>query len=301
MNKFYILLSIIYISVPYALATSVSITIDDFNIRESSMLSAKERNERILKTLDDYKIKAALFVVGKYIKENNEKDLLKQWSDKGHLIGNHTFSHPRYDSHISLNKFIEEILNCEKVLVNYPGFEKIFRFPTLHEGDTPEQRDKLRSWFVKNNYRNGYVTIDTSDWYIDQRLREKLKSNPQFDLKKYRDFYLNHLKKVSKYYDDLSIKVLGHTVKHTLLIHFNLLNALFLSDILKMYKDKNWELIDANKAFSDPIFKSAPKSIPSGQSLIWAVAKESGKYEELLRYPAENDEYEKKEMDRLGL
>ncbi len=41
--------------------------------------------------------------------------------------------------------------------------------------------------------------------------------------------------------------------------------------------------------------------IPTGESIVWVMAKELGKYETVLRYPAEDGNYEKEKMDRLGL
>jgi peptidoglycan-N-acetylglucosamine deacetylase len=41
--------------------------------------------------------------------------------------------------------------------------------------------------------------------------------------------------------------------------------------------------------------------LPAGQSIISALAKESGKFDDIIRYPGESDEYEKEEMDKLGL
>jgi hypothetical protein len=35
--------------------------------------------------------------------------------------------------------------------------------------------------------------------------------------------------------------------------------------------------------------------------LIWALAKQSGKFEDQLRYPAEDSQYEKDAMDKKGL
>lgn len=48
-------------------ATSVSITIDDFNIHEDEMIDARNRNQKILSALKKHEVKSALFVVGKYI------------------------------------------------------------------------------------------------------------------------------------------------------------------------------------------------------------------------------------------
>lgn len=145
------------------------------------------------------------------------------------------------------------------------------------------------------------MTIDLSDWYIDQRLRAKIAVDPKVDLKPYRGYYLAHVWDRAQYYNDLSKKVLGREVKHTLLIHFNLLNALFLEEVLAMFKSKGWKIIPAKDAFRDPVFDRLPDSMPSGQSLIWALAKESGKYESELRYPGEDSIYEKPKMDALDL
>ena len=60
-------------------------------------------------------------------------------------------------------------------------------------------------------------------------------------------------------------------------------------------------MIDAAVAFQDPVFSSMPNITPAGESLIWALAKESGKFEGKLRYPGEDSVYEKANMDRLGL
>ena len=86
-----------------------------------------------------------------------------------------------------------------------------------------------------------------------------------------------------------------------MLLHHNVLNGLFLGDVLDMFKLKKWKLIDAEEAFTDSVFSLLPKTAPAGESLIWALAKETGKFENLLRYPAEDGEYEKPEMDALGL
>ena len=54
-------------------------------------------------------------------------------------------------------------------------------------------------------------------------------------------------------------------------------------------------------AYEDPIYSNFPTNVPAGESLIWALAKQSGKFEGTLRYPAEDGEYEKPLMDKLGL
>lgn len=59
--------------------------------------------------------------------------------------------------------------------------------------------------------------------------------------------------------------------------------------------------MDAEDAYRDEIFKKQPSNIPAGEGLIWALAKTSGNFDRLLRYPAEGSRYEQDEMDGLGL
>ncbi|HZI46740.1 MAG TPA: hypothetical protein VFD75_03035, partial [Pyrinomonadaceae bacterium] len=62
-----------------------------------------------------------------------------------------------------------------------------------------------------------------------------------------------------------------------------------------------WKLIDAEDAFSDQVFSTRPNILPAGESIIWALAKQTGKVDDILRYPGEDSDYEKPKMDKLGL
>ena len=95
--------------------------------------------------------------------------------------------------------------------------------------------------------------------------------------------------------------MLGYQVKHTLLVHFNLLNALFLGDLIAMFKSKGWQLIDAEDAFADPVFAAKPQVVPAGESIIWSIAKEKGILPKSARYPAEDGDIEAARMKKLGL
>lgn len=283
--------------------TQIAITMDDFFWDKSLRLGPDERNRAILQALASHnELKAALFVKGKNVDNDKGRELLHEWDRAGHIIGNHSYSHQYLNSpKVEADAFIADILKCEEILKAFPRFQKIFRFPYLKEGDSAGERDAVRSFLKAHGYRNGHVTIDASDWAVEDRLSKRLEKDPSADVKPYRDFYLDHMWERSLYYDSLSRKVLGRGVRHTVLIHYNLLNALFLGDLLDMYKSKGWQLIDAAEAFKDPVFSKEPKIVPAGESVIWALAKESGKFEKLLRYPGEDSQYEKAKMNQLGL
>jgi peptidoglycan-N-acetylglucosamine deacetylase len=278
----------------------VSITMDDFILGDTPTLTADARNTKILDALDAHRVRAAGFVAGKYVDSDAKMALVAEWSKRGHMIGNHTFSHWEY-SGAEFDAFCSDTLRCEELLAKLPTYTKMFRFPYLKEGETAEQRDRMRAFLRDHGYRNGHVTIDASDWYVDTRLRKRLEAKPDADLTPYRDFYLEHIWERAQYYDGLARKVLGHTIPHTLLIHHNVLNGLFLGDLLGMFERKGWKVVDARKAFDDPVFRAEPKIAPAGESLVWALAKETGKFDKTLRYPGEDGAYEKLRMNVLGL
>ena len=283
-------------------ATQFSITMDDFNWLQAVKLPPATRNYSILETLAAHSHKAALFVIGRNIESDVGKELLDWWDRAGHMIANHTYSHRNYNAReTNAQEYQQDILRAEALLKEFPRFKKYFRFPMLKEGDTVAKRDAMRSFLKKHGYRNGYVTIDNSDWAIDMRLTARLKNDPAADVKQYRDYYLEHMWARSEYYDSLAQRVLNRPVKHTVLVHFNLLNGLFLNDLLAMYKAKGWQLVDAEEAFNDPVFAMQPKVVPAGESIVWSLAKENGTIAKSLRYPAEDGQIENERMNKLGL
>lgn len=233
-----------------------------------------EAEERLLSALGN--TRAFLFAIGEVVDNEDGARILKTWSAAGHRIGNHTYSHKSLSGPITTADFEAGILRCEDVLRGYSGFRKWFRFPVLKEGNTREKRDGVRAFLAAHGYRNGSVTIDASDWYYSQRLVARLQAEPKFDANRYRQPYLDHIWDRAQFYDTLAREVLGRSVAHTLLIHYNLLNALFLSDLIAMFRAKGWGVIDAEEAFRDLVFERQPDTVPAGESLIWALAKESG-------------------------
>jgi len=278
----------------------LAITMDDVAWRAIPAPYAATANERLLEALSRHRLHAALFPAGHKVDDDTGRAILRSWSDAGHIIGNHTWSHRGYHS-VEAAWFEQDMLRCDALVHALPRFRPLFRFPALKEGDTAAKRDEMRHFLAAHGYRNGAVTIDASDWYYDQRLRARLESDPGFPAQRYRQPYLDHLWDRAGYYDNLSRRVLGRSVAHTILVHYNLLNVLFLDDVLTMFAARGWKLIGAEEAFSDPVFLRQPRIVPAGESLIWALAKETGRFDSALRYPGEDDVYEKPILDSLRL
>lgn len=285
----------------FALARSrcpMAVTMDDVHWAVIPEPYSESALARILEAVG--KKKAALFAIGKNVDNPTGRTILEAWSGAGHFIGNHTYGHdPLY--RVGPDAFIDSIARNEPILESYPRFRKWFRFPQLKEGDTRETRDAVRIYLEGRGYRNAHVTIDTSDWYYDQRLRQTLENNPSFPVETFREPYIRHILDRASFYDRLGVDLLGRSVCHTLLIHYNLINTLFLKDVLDALATDGWETIDVDEAYEDPVHQKRVDTLPAGESLLWSIAHASGEYEARLRYPGEDGEYEKPLLDELGL
>ena len=279
---------------------TISFTFDDGVTNDYPGYSFDVWNRMLLDKLDNAGINTVFFVTGHNKVNHKGTFLLKSWNDRGHQIANHTYSHPNYNrDEISAATFANEILRTDSIINDYGNYTKLFRFPYLKEGNTKGKVDSIRQFLQTQDYQNGYVTIDASDWYINSRLRKRLANDPQASVEGFKQFYLDHLYERAQFYENLSYKLMGRHIHHTLLLHHNLAAALFLDDLIAMFKAKGWKVISADKAYEDPVFDQIPNY--AGESLIYALAKDSGKFDSRLRYPAEDGKYEEEKMDRLGL
>ncbi len=280
----------------------ISFTFDDGNVADRAGYAFKDWNAMILEHLERSNTKAIFFVTGHNKLEKKGKYLLSTWDEAGHKIGNHTFSHPNYNSsHTTFKSFTHEIMVNDSIINGYKNYVKLFRFPYLKEGDSNEKVSQLRDFLNDQQYKNGHVTIDASDWYIDSRLVKRLKGNPKSNIEGFKQYYLEHLYDRAMFYEKIAYDLTGRHINHTMLLHHNLAAALFLDDLIAYFKGKGWEIIDADEAYNDPIFKTNINPDFAGESLIWGMAKASGRYEKVLRYPAEGKKYEVDKMNAAGL
>jgi len=264
---------------PSVHAQSVALTFDDGpNLNPTPLMSPEQRNQALLNALAKHHVQAALFVTANN-GANREAGyaLAKAWGTAGHAIGNHTMSHPDLHSqHISLLQYQQEILDCDAIIRTLPGYQKWFRFTYLREGNTPEKRDGMRQFLQQQAYRNAYVSLDTSDWRLDQKLKEVLSANPAADLSPLKAAYLAHLRQRALAYRELSQKLQGRDIPQVMLLHHNLINALWLDDALQQFEQMGWTFTTPQQAFQDSVYQLQPERAAPGQSLLLSIGRSLG-------------------------
>ncbi len=87
-----------------------------------------EITPKVLEILDEFAVKATFFCIGNQIERN--RDILKALDSKGHLIGNHSYSHEFWFDLYPANKMQEDIKKTNGLIFETIGKKtKLFRPP----------------------------------------------------------------------------------------------------------------------------------------------------------------------------
>jgi len=282
-----------------AFSKSLALSFDD-GLDPSTNPQAQKINNDLLDTLKKNNIHAIVFPSISKIGGADGLAIISNWGKQGHRIGNHGNLHLNLakDS-VSLPDYLQDVQEGDKAFSSLQGFVPRYRFPYLKEGNTLEKRDGVRKWLLANNYQSGAVSIDASDWYYNQLFLAYQKENDQESLDKLKLAYISHLLDRASYYDDLALKTLGRSPKHVLLLHVRAINAAWLDDIISAFNEQGWSFIDSDSAYQDPMYQLQTETLPSGESILWNIAKIYGV--DGLRYPAEDAPYEYENLKKFGL
>jgi peptidoglycan/xylan/chitin deacetylase (PgdA/CDA1 family) len=285
---------------PFAAAAQViGLTFDD-GLDPARNARAAALNARILQALEKQQLHAIVFPSLAHIGGDAGLALIESWSAAGHGVGNHTARHRSLSSSkVTLQSFIDDVQQADDALHHLPTWLPMLRFPYLKEGDTRDKRDGMRQWMREHGYRAAPVSIDTSDGYYNQRYLALQAAGRSEPVKRLRRAYVRHLLDRAAYYDNLARAVIGRSPSHVLLLHTNALNAAALPEVIEAFRNRGWHFVAARTAFEDPLYAVQPMTLPAGESIIWALAKERGV--DGLRYPAEDAAYERPLLQRQGL
>lgn len=118
-----------------------------------------DHTKEILDILDKYNMKATFFVIGSWISYDKENEnLIKEISQRGHTIGNHSNSHADFTK-ISRDKIKNEIDSTDEKIKNITGKDTIlFRFPSGAYNDVSLEQ----VW--NNNHIPIQWDVDSVDW-----------------------------------------------------------------------------------------------------------------------------------------
>ncbi len=119
--------------------------------------------EKILDVLKKHNTKATFFLVGNFLETSPE--LVKRMAEEGHIVGNHTMTHPDMSAISDMESFKKEIEGVENLYKEVTGKNllKIYRPP---QGKYSE--DNLRM-AQELGYKTIFWSLAYVDWYNDNQ------------------------------------------------------------------------------------------------------------------------------------
>ena len=119
--------------------------------------------EKILDTLQKHNVKAAFFLVGNYLQKN--ADLVRRMVAEGHVVGNHTMTHPDMSTISDKTAFQKELTGLETLFKEITGKElpKYYRPP---QGIYSEENLKMAK---ELGYKTVFWSLAYKDWENDNQ------------------------------------------------------------------------------------------------------------------------------------
>lgn len=261
-------------------AKRIALSFDDVPRLPGAFLTPEQRTDRLIAGLDKAGVEQAAFFVT--VGDLNEPhgaggaERIARYVQAGHVIANHSFAH-RPPSSVTAEGYLADIDRAEAWLADRPGHRAWFRFPFLNEGgEDKTKRDSIRAGLEARGLRNGYATIDASDWNMEALTLEAVKEGKRIDMDALRDLYVETHVEAAEFYDRLARRTLGRSPAHVLMLHETDLAALFVPDLVQALRRAGWTIIGVDAAYADPIGAAVP-DVPSAQgTLTEALAWEKG-------------------------
>ena len=269
----------------------IALTFDDAPRPVDRLMDVETRTQTLIDSLAKAGVDGAMFfVTTNHIRARGEEGAarLRRYTEAGHTLANHSHLHGSANR-IAADEFLADISRAQRVLADVPNTQPYFRFPFLHEGNTREKRDAIRRGLEERGLRQGYVTVDNYDWYLQSLFSEAVASGRPLDLPAWRALYVEVLMAAVHHYDALATSRLGRSPAHVLLLHENDLAALFVDDLAEALRAEGWSIIPAVEAYRDPIASQQPDTLLLGQGRVAALADVAGEPRANLFHPWESE------------
>lgn len=282
MRRLILILLAVLAAVPAAAQEKrIALTFDDVPRVRGALFTPEERTRRLIAQLRRAKVaQAAMFVnPGSLATADGAggEQRIAAYVAAGHVIGDHSFSHPALGK-IGAVAYLADIDRSEAWLKGRAGYRPWFRFPFLDEGGSDRtMRDAVRAGLAARGLANAYVTVDGSDWNIEDQLRQAVQAGKRVDYRALKHLYVETMVQSADFSDALARRVVGRSPAHVLLLHETDVAALYIADLVKALRRDGWTIVTADAAYADPLATAPAPDTPVAQGTrIEMIALEQG-------------------------
>jgi peptidoglycan/xylan/chitin deacetylase (PgdA/CDA1 family)/ketosteroid isomerase-like protein len=252
------------------------VTVDDLPIAAGGLHPDPAGRQRItaglLEALARHNIRAVGLVTWRNISRDGDVELLEQWLAAGHELGNHSTSHPDYNS-TGAEDYIADMEEARQHLVPFleqRGSElRFFRFPMLREGDTPEKLEAMRSYLRRTGQRNLPVTIDNSDYEFSRRWVKAGQAGDQAARERIVEQYHETLHLAVRHHRNQAGQLFGRDVPQVLLLHANAIGAGQWDRLFSWLEGEGFRFAAADEVLADPAYDEAHDYIGLRGLSLW--------------------------------
>ena len=266
----------------------IAVTFDDLplNGRDVGLVSLQQMTDKLTASIQSHQIPAVAFVNEEKVFKPGEIDartaLLAEWLERGIELGNHTFSHPSFQT-TPLDQFEDDVIrgeNVTRMLLTQRGMKlRYFGFPFLQTGPSLEIKKTFEEFLARHHYTNAPVTIENSDWMFSALYTKSKLGGDQEAAERIASTYLVYTEKQFDFFEKFSVEVLGSEPPQVMLLHANWLNADHFDEVAVLMSKRGYRFITLDKALADKAY-SLPDNYagPMGVSWIerWAFSKGMG-------------------------
>jgi cellulose synthase/poly-beta-1,6-N-acetylglucosamine synthase-like glycosyltransferase/peptidoglycan/xylan/chitin deacetylase (PgdA/CDA1 family) len=246
-----------------ATGSEIAITVDDLPAHGPLPPGTDRESlvDAVIATLKRHGVAGAVgFVNGDQLSvESWRAAIIGRWLAAGYSIGNHTLSHVDLDRS-DVATYLKDVELNEEVLSHYLGATapKLFRYPYLHEGDTPAKRRAVRAGLHSRGYKITPATINFSDWIWNEAYVRCLTRGDSDALDVVKRKLLQDADAALDWSELTARGLIGRPIRHIVLLHLGAINAVALDDLLALYERRGARFIPVVQAMTDPIYGIDP-------------------------------------------
>ncbi len=240
--------------IPNVQAAQVVLIFDN-TLRDGSSLQAYARSQMLVRNLATVAVKQAGFLIDTYDLKAEDEDRLGLYSEAGHLLINAGHN----DSLVSKKNIYSmqvNLLKADAWLQVYPAYKQHIHLDWLNETTDSVARQDMIQFLQDHQFKpasSGVTKMRAVDEYINQLYQKRKQLNKSVNMpmleKAYTTLIVNDLEQQDAY----ASFTLGYSPIHLLTLQENDLAAYFIIGLVDELNKRGWQIVEAEKVFSDPI------------------------------------------------
>lgn len=258
---------------PYVAAGSASYVSDSLRATDA-----------ILNALRRHGTPAVAFVNESQLHATGEMDariaVLQRWVDAGVILGNHTYSHVDFNT-VTPVEFQEEVVRGEvitrRLMATRPSYQRYFRFPQTHTGDTADKKQVMEVFLITRGYRIAPHTIDNQDFVFNVPYSIARRSGDSATASRVRAAFLDFTLQTTDFAENITPQIFGRDIPQTLLLHVNDLVANTLDDLLTRFEQRAYRFVSLDEAMQDEAYQTTDTLVSrNGPTWLWRWMRSKG-------------------------